>query len=229
MPCRLAFETSGLDTSFETNPPLLSAAESGWGELTLNVSETVVFETVSGEFVNHESGRKGRRKRSGLNQTSEVAKRAPTEPSTTYRYSNRSEHTNPESYRNIETEYLSHFLFAVTFYFAEHRTKKISRRSKAGLERARQEGKDIGRPSKFDRYKNQLKAMREDGCSKAERTFEGRDEAPDRTCLQHGPEVPGVHRRVEHLHDNSSYLRTLPMSVREILKQRFDPKGYGAA
>jgi len=59
--------------------------------------------------------------------------------------------------------------------------------------------------------------------------FEGRDEAPDRTCLQHDPEVPGAHRRVEHLHENPSYLRTLPMSVREILKQRFDPKGYGAA
>jgi DNA invertase Pin-like site-specific DNA recombinase len=53
-------------------------------------------------------------------------------------------------------------------YFAEYEAKKISRRTKAGLERAQQEGKDIGRPTKFDRYKDQLKAMQEEGCSKAE-------------------------------------------------------------
>ena len=73
-----------------------------------------------------------------------------------------------EPYLNTENELVSHILLAVMSYFAEYEAKKISRRTKAGLERARQEGKGIGWPSKFDRYKNQLKAMREDGCSKAE-------------------------------------------------------------
>ena len=52
--------------------------------------------------------------------------------------------------------------------FAEYEAKKISRRTKAGLERARQEGKNIGRPSKFDGYKDQLKAMQEEGGSEPE-------------------------------------------------------------
>jgi DNA invertase Pin-like site-specific DNA recombinase len=53
-------------------------------------------------------------------------------------------------------------------YFAEYEAKKISRRTKAGLERAREEGKQIGRPSKFDEHEEDLKAMLEDDLSKAE-------------------------------------------------------------
>jgi DNA invertase Pin-like site-specific DNA recombinase len=73
-----------------------------------------------------------------------------------------------EPYLNTENELVSHILLAVMSYFAEYEAKKISRRTKAGLERARREGKDIGRPSKFDRYKKQLQAMRKAGLSKAE-------------------------------------------------------------
>ena len=53
-------------------------------------------------------------------------------------------------------------------YFAEYEAKKISRRTKAGLERAREEGKQIGRSSKFDEYKDELEAMIEQDLSKAE-------------------------------------------------------------
>jgi DNA invertase Pin-like site-specific DNA recombinase len=73
-----------------------------------------------------------------------------------------------EPYLSTENELVSHILLAVLSYFAEYEAKKISRRTKAGLERARAEGKQIGRPSKFDQYRPQLEAMIEEECSKAE-------------------------------------------------------------
>jgi DNA invertase Pin-like site-specific DNA recombinase len=62
---------------------------------------------------------------------------------------------------------VSHILLAVISYFAEYDVKKISRRTKAGPERARAEGKQI-RPSKFEGYKEALIELKEDGASKAE-------------------------------------------------------------
>ena len=53
-------------------------------------------------------------------------------------------------------------------YFAEYEAKKISRRTKAGLERARAEGKQIGRPSKYEKHKKELMALQAAGASKAE-------------------------------------------------------------
>lgn len=63
---------------------------------------------------------------------------------------------------------MSHILLGVLSYFAEYEAKKISRRTKAGLERARAEGKELGRPSKFESYRPELEAMKEEGVSKAE-------------------------------------------------------------
>lgn len=73
-----------------------------------------------------------------------------------------------EPYLNTENELVGHILHAVMGYFAEYEEKKISRRTKAGLERAREEGKQIGRPSKFDEYEEELQQMQEKGVSKAE-------------------------------------------------------------
>lgn len=53
-------------------------------------------------------------------------------------------------------------------YFAEYEAKKISRRTKAGLERARSEGKKIGRPSKFHQHKDTLIKLQQKGATKAE-------------------------------------------------------------
>ena len=61
-----------------------------------------------------------------------------------------------------------HILLGVLSYLAEMEAKKISRCTKAGLERARAEGKQIGRPSKFDQDRPQLEAMLDEECSKAE-------------------------------------------------------------
>ena len=73
-----------------------------------------------------------------------------------------------EPYLSTENELVSHILLAVLSYFAEYEAKNTSRRTKAGIERARAEGKQIGRPSKFDQYRPELEAMIEEGCSKAE-------------------------------------------------------------
>ena len=143
---------------------------------------------LTGEFVDHESGRKGRRERSGFDQMFEAAENREFDVLVfwsldrfsregirkTIHYLQQLEslgvqfRSYSEPYLNTENELVSHILLAVMSYFAEYEAKKISRRTKAGLERARQEGKDIGRPSKFDRYRDQLKAMQENGCSKAE-------------------------------------------------------------
>jgi len=45
-------------------------------------------------------------------------------------------YVNTEPYLNTENELVSHILLAVMIYFAEYEAKKISRRTKAGLERA---------------------------------------------------------------------------------------------
>jgi DNA invertase Pin-like site-specific DNA recombinase len=71
-----------------------------------------------------------------------------------------------EPYLSTENELLSHILLRVLSYFAEYEAKKNSRRTKAGLRRARAKGKELGRPSKFDEHRPELKAMIQEGCSK---------------------------------------------------------------
>ena len=73
-----------------------------------------------------------------------------------------------EPYLNTDHELVSNILLSVLSYFAEYEAKKISRRTKAGIERAREEEKQIGRPSKFDRHRDEIEEMIEEGCSKSE-------------------------------------------------------------
>jgi len=142
----------------------------------------------AGEFVDHESGRKGRRARSGFNDMFEAAESGEFDIlvfwsldrfsregiRTTIHYLQQLEtlgvrfRSYTEPYLNTENELVSHILLAVMSYFAEYEAKKISRRTKAGLERAREEGKQIGRPSKFSQHKDQLQELREAGAPNAE-------------------------------------------------------------
>jgi DNA invertase Pin-like site-specific DNA recombinase len=139
-----------------------------------------------GEYVDHESGRKGRRERDAFDEMFEAAEnrefdvlvfwsldrfsREGIRKTISYLQQLEALGVGFRSYTelNTENELVSHILLAVMSYFAEYEAKKISRRTKAGLERAREEGKQIGRPSKFDEYKGDLKAMLEDDLSKAE-------------------------------------------------------------
>ena len=143
---------------------------------------------LAGEFVDHESGRKGRRERSGFDQMFQAAERRAFDVLVfwsldrfsregirkTIHYLQQLEalgvgfRSYTEPYLNTENELVSHILLAVMSYFAEYEAKKISRRTKAGLERARAEGKQIGRPSKFDEHRETLVELGEEGASKAE-------------------------------------------------------------
>lgn len=118
---------------------------------------------LADEFVDHESGRKGRRERSGFDQMFEASENREFDVLVfwsldrfsregirkTIHYLQQLEslgvqfRSYSEPYLNTENELVSHILLAVMSYFAEYEAKKISRRAKAGLERARQEGKDI--------------------------------------------------------------------------------------
>ena len=53
-------------------------------------------------------------------------------------------------------------------YFAELEAKKISERTKAGLVRARAQGKQLGRRSTFDQYRDELARMAGEGIAKKE-------------------------------------------------------------
>jgi DNA invertase Pin-like site-specific DNA recombinase len=143
---------------------------------------------LAGEYVDHESGRKGRKERSAFNKMFEAAENREFDVLVFWsldRFSREGIHKTisylqqldslsvgfrsyTEPYLNTENELVSHILLAVMSYFAEYEAKKISRRTKAGLERARDEGKQIGRPSKFEQHRGEIEEMIETGVSKAE-------------------------------------------------------------
>jgi DNA invertase Pin-like site-specific DNA recombinase len=143
---------------------------------------------VAGEYVDHESGRKGRREREAFDQMFEAAENREFDVLVFWSLDRFSREgirktisylqqldalgvefrSYTEPYLSTENELVRHILLAVMSYFAEYEAKKISRRTKAGLKRAREEGKQIGRPSKFDDYKEDLRRMKEEGISKAE-------------------------------------------------------------
>ncbi len=143
---------------------------------------------LAGEYVDHESGRKGRNERKAFDQMFEAAENRQFDVLVFWSLDRFSREgirktiaylqqldslsvgfqSYTEPYLNTENELVSHILLAVMSYFAEYEAKKISRRTKAGIERAREEGKQIGRPSMFDEHKAEITKMIEEGASKAE-------------------------------------------------------------
>lgn len=140
------------------------------------------------EFVDHESGRKGRRERSGFARMFEAAEQRRFDVLIFWSLDRFSREgirktiaylqqldalgtgfrSYTEPYLNTENELVRHILLGVLSYLAELEAKKISRRTKAGLERARAEGKELGRPSKFGEYREELEVMLAEGLPKAE-------------------------------------------------------------
>jgi DNA invertase Pin-like site-specific DNA recombinase len=143
---------------------------------------------LAAEYVDYESGRKGRKERSGFNEMFEAAENRDLDILVFWsldRFSREgirktisylqqldalgvSFRSYTEPYLNTDHELVSNILLSVLSYFAEYEAKKTSRRTKAGIERAREEGKQIGRPSKFDRHRDEIEGMMEEGCSKSE-------------------------------------------------------------
>jgi Site-specific recombinases, DNA invertase Pin homologs len=143
---------------------------------------------LAAEYVDHESGRKGRREREAFDRMFRAAENREFDILVFWSLDRFSREgirktisylkqldalgvdfrSYTEPYLNTDHELISHILLAVMSYFNEYEDEKISRRTKAGLERAREQGKQIGRPSKFHRYKEDLEAMIDEGCSMAE-------------------------------------------------------------
>ena len=160
------------------------------------------------EFVDRESGRKGRRERSAFAAVFEAAERREFDTLVfwsldrfsregirkTIAYLQQLEalgvrfRSYTEPYLSTENELVSHVLLGVLSYFAEYEAQKISRRTIAGLERARAEGKALGRPSTFAEHRAALEAMLDGGVAKAEMAR--------RTglCVQHGQGPPPTDR-----------------------------------
>ena len=147
-----------------------------------------------GEYVDRESGRKGRRERAEFARLFSDAERRRLDLvyfwsldrfsregiRKTIGYLQRLDalgvrfrsHTEP--YLNTDNELIAHIVLGVTSYYAELEAQRISERTKAGLARARASGKVIGRPDGFGRWRETLEAMRTDGYGKKRMSRETR-------------------------------------------------------
>ncbi len=138
-----------------------------------------------GEYVDRESGRKGRRERSEFARLFEDAERRRLDLvmfwsldrfsregiRKTISYLQRLDHlgvrfrSHAEPYLDTSNELIAHIVLGVTAYYAQLEAVRISERTKAGLDRARVQGRIIGRPDGFDRWRPVLATMREEGRS----------------------------------------------------------------
>jgi DNA invertase Pin-like site-specific DNA recombinase len=66
-----------------------------------------------------------------------------------------------EPFLDTDNELITHIVLGVTSYYAQQEALRISDRTKAGLERARRSGKVLGRPDGFERWAPVLAGMRE--------------------------------------------------------------------
>ncbi|MBD2093652.1 recombinase family protein [Trichocoleus sp. FACHB-591] len=66
---------------------------------------------------------------------------------------------------DTENELVAHIVVGVLSYLAQQEAIRISERTKAGLQRARAQGKTLGRPDSFEQWKDQLVRMRTAGYS----------------------------------------------------------------
>ena len=141
---------------------------------------------VAGEYVDYESGRKGRRERAAFARLFEDAAARRFDLVLFWSLDRFSREgirktilylqqldgfgvrfkSYTEAYLDTDNELVSHILLGVLSYFAELEARKISERTKAGLVRARAHGKQLGRPSKFEQYRSVLERMTLKGISK---------------------------------------------------------------
>jgi DNA invertase Pin-like site-specific DNA recombinase len=66
-----------------------------------------------------------------------------------------------EPFLDTDNELIAHIVLGVTSYYAQQEAMRISKRTKASLERARRNGKVLGRPDGFERWAPVLTEMKE--------------------------------------------------------------------
>lgn len=70
-----------------------------------------------------------------------------------------------EPFLDTDNELIAHIVLGVTSYYAQQEALRISDRTKAGLERARRSGKVLGRPDGFEQWAPVLAGMKEQAFS----------------------------------------------------------------
>ena len=143
---------------------------------------------IYNEYIDHESGTKGKRERSAFARLFEDASRREFDLVLFWSLDRFSREgirktilylqqldgfgvrfkSYTEPCLDTDNELVSHILLGVLSHLAELEARKISERTKAGLRRARAGGKRLGRPSKFEQYREQLARMNGEGISKKE-------------------------------------------------------------
>lgn len=69
---------------------------------------------------------------------------------------------------DTENELVAHIVLGVLAYLAQQEAVKISERTKAGLQRVRSRGQQLGRPDKYESWKGQLIMLRAAGYSQGQ-------------------------------------------------------------
>ena len=143
---------------------------------------------LAGEYVDRESGRKGRAERAEFARLLKDAERRRFDLvlfwaldrfsregiRKTIAYLQRLDHlgvrfkSHTQPYLDTDNELVAHIVLGVLSYMAEDEAVRISERTKAGLRRARSKGKTLGRPDGFERWRGELGGMREAGVSRGE-------------------------------------------------------------
>ncbi len=133
------------------------------------------------EYVDRESGTRGRRERKDFDRMFADAARRRFDVllfwaldrfsregiRKTIAYLERLDHcgvafkSHTEPFMDTENELIAHIVLGVTSYYAQQEALRISDRTKAGLERARSQGKILGRPDGLERSAPVLAGMRE--------------------------------------------------------------------
>ena len=140
------------------------------------------------EYMDDESGTKGKRERSGFARLFEDAGKRKFDmvlvwsldrftregiSKTLFYLQNLDElgvnfKSYTEQYLDTNNELIRHVVLGMLAYFAKLQREIISRNTKAALVRKRAQGVRLGQPSKFDRHRDDLVQMMEEGIAKKE-------------------------------------------------------------
>lgn len=147
---------------------------------------------IADTYIDHESGRKGKRERGEFSRLFEDAARRKFDLVLFWsldRFSREGIRKTinylqqldgyglrfkslTEPLLDTENELVAHIVIGVLSYLAQQEAIKISERTKAGLQRVKAKGKNLGRPRKFDEWKSKLIEMRAAGYSNGQMSRE---------------------------------------------------------
>ena len=143
---------------------------------------------VYGEYMDDESGSKGKRERDGFNHLFEDASKRRFDVVLVWSLDRFTREgiqktifylqqldglgvnfkSYTEQYLDTDNELIRHVVLGMLAYFAKLQREKISENTKSALARKKAQGMKLGQPSKFERYRAELVKMMGDGVAKKE-------------------------------------------------------------